>query len=523
MRAWTEASQRLSDAVRWLVRSESARLLLVVTNPAWRMSALEVIALAEHEEDGLRPFVWLETEWTTSPKWDDRTAELADEAEALRTALREADLELLPPRSKPMARASGADAFARALYQLAVAIPEPLDGLAVVLAPLARADDPDFVAALRVFVADEGMRRARWIVVDERDDPQVAVLVRELGERALQLVAMPDPARLNEDVDETLAAVAEGRGAAGPGCPVPRIAIWDEPEEPVDPEPALLHGESKATSLDPTLHERLQGLVARSVLAMRERRSLDAIRLQREARDLMFLHGSPADGIRMELLLASVMVGAGFRREARDVLTQSAERAREADLPLLESQVALAQGGILLSMKEDAPAAAAFATAGRAAEEARERGMALEAYRLSGEAATRAGLPENAVEAWRRAVIVCGDDPGQSETDSQDASAMAARLAESCAKQGLTTQAESLNAQAQILAGFAARSAVAPQSPVPVADEVPAETPGPSTPAFREVRPEDLPRNKVPAELRGTIRIDDQPLAAANARHAGGS
>ncbi|MCC7541817.1 MAG: hypothetical protein IT379_36700 [Deltaproteobacteria bacterium] len=518
MRSWTEASYRLADSVRWLSRASAARLLLVQTNAAWRKPALDVIALGEHEEDNLRPFVWLESPWTKTGGWDERIAELQEETEALRTALREAELELLPLRSEDAPRRSDAERFARALYRLSAAIPEPLESLVVVVAPLVRDDDPGVLAALRSLVLHERTKPIRWALIDERDDAALAALAKDLGEQALVVRAQPDPAQLDRDVNDTLSAVAAGSGAAGATWSPLRIPVWDDPEQPtglVEEPPVATQAPRAAPDLaplGPTLHERLQRLIAQAVLAMRENRSLDAIRLHREARDLMFLHGSASDGIRMELLLASVMIGAGFRREARDLLVLSSERAKEAELPALLAQVELCRGGVLLALKEDASAAAVLATAGRAAEDAGERGMALEAYRLSGEAAVRAGLVEQAVEAWQRAVIVSGDDPGQPTTETHDAAAMAARLAQSCAKQGLTAQADSLNAQAQILAGFAAPPpAAAPSAEPAAAPDVSAETPGPATPAFREVRPEDLPRNKVAPELRGTVRIDDEP------------
>ncbi|MCC7542067.1 MAG: hypothetical protein IT379_37960 [Deltaproteobacteria bacterium] len=534
------ARERIGSALRWLGARSDRRLVEVVVSPESREDALAFVALAEHE--GALPQVVLESPWTADGGFGLRADELVLRRDELADVARRAGV-VLPEREPPTAEGSlsAGDRFVREIGDLLDALPRALEGIVVVLAPAFIEDARAMAESVALLVAGPALARARWVVVAHA--PALGDLAFRLGGRAALTVdavgdAQESAVRLADDLDRAAGADADAVGATRVGAASPRVGpplrrTW-KATDPLHPErselPATPSRASKnAEPNEPTLFERVRVLVLRAAAASARGSFTTPLPPIREARDLCFLHGRDEDGIRLEIMLASYVAAAGAPGQAIQIYGDARTRAHEAELPALACQAELARASALAAVPDLPRASAAFADAGSYAEAARLPLLALEGYRLSGEAALAAGLEPQAAEAWARALAVAGEenDPALSPTTAE----VAERLALVCDAHGLVSQAASLRARAEMLRGattetppqsepLASNRAAPAASSEATALSMLAFTPTPqgatppTTPAFREVSIADVPRNRVPAELKGTVRLLGDPVLA---------
>jgi tetratricopeptide (TPR) repeat protein len=222
---------------------------------------------------------------------------------------------------------------------------------------------------------------------------------------------------------------------------------------------------------------RIQVLAASQ--AAQGQRFPEAVRLQADARDICVSAGLLREAVVMELVLGSYALHGGAAEVALSVFDQARARAAGGGLVDLAAQALIARGGALLLQRQRADAALAYVDAGNiAAGLSSSPILAIEAFRLAGTVLLSMRNEEQAVAAWQRAVRLAEAAPGDQVAGSS-APAAARALAEVCRRHDLVAQADSLIAQAD---AWEAGPAVAPPpEDRPAAAPEPVPSPAPTS------------------------------------------
>jgi hypothetical protein len=448
----------LAEEASWFVRDQKVRLLHVVTTADFRDAVMKVLMGQEFHADNRAPFVRLDDSFSrSSPGWKERAARVRAQHQALVDAMAKGKAS----RSLPFAASSPSElaSFAVQVRQVADAAPTPTRGLVVVLAPT-RVDDPeDWSAAVQGLIVSARLSDIRWIVVD-LDRSTLGSLVEELGATAMEARAFVDEAALDREVAETLdrATVTAGSapgpalmGAAWPAgvSPPPRPGMTTLP--PAELKAAMIAaGISPAVTPDEA--HSLRTLVLRAAQALKADRGPDAVRLQREARDLCNTIGMPTQAVMMELVLGTYLVQLGQRKLAVETFRSASERAETSDMPKEAAQAQLALGALAAVDGRPDLATLAYARAGELSVRAGITILAIEAYRLAGMHCADLSLK---VQMWKRALSVATAlEPAAQKASS--AGETARGLATLLRKNGLHQQASEMDRQgAQLDAGTA--------------------------------------------------------------------
>jgi tetratricopeptide (TPR) repeat protein len=236
-------------------------------------------------------------------------------------------------------------------------------------------------------------------------------------------------------------------GAAWPRDVVPPPRKGEPSRHPDDVAEAAAAAGVAPALVDGTT-ERIGRNVMRAALALRAGNGPEAVRLQREARDLCLEALLVREAVTMELILGTYLVQLGHPLRAEEVYLEAAARAREAELGELAAQAWLALGALHLGLKRSDRAAAAYAEAGMIARDAEASILAIEAFRMTGQVALDAGLETQAVESWRTAIeIAQAEEAGVVKASS--AAEVARALAAVCRRHGLDAQADALEDQSR--------------------------------------------------------------------------
>ncbi|WP_338872420.1 hypothetical protein [Myxococcus stipitatus] len=466
MDALTKPLERLHEEATWFARLKTLRLMHVTTSMQLRDSVLEECAALEFHPDNLSPLFLLEGAHTTvEDGWTARAEQLRLTHEARREALATEGSTLPALPAPPAKRTPPAAHFALQVHQVLNAKCEPLDGALMVLC-LSRVEKPrHFEDELRELVMDPTLEDARWVVV-ETDVCSLPRLLKELGEDALQVDAREDEARKHDAVKWLLA----------------------EDEEPAPPHAGT---KSITPQLPPSRAVALRAEVMKAAMAFREGRRHDALKHQAAAVRMCVEWRLPAEATSMELILGSYLAAMAEDKEHRALAIKSyaaaAHTAREAGLPQEEVQALLSLGalqlqpvslGSRLTGRHVEEAAATYARAGRVAEDAKLSLLAIEGYRIAGQlAAGRRGMKEQAAPLWSRALWIARGLP-PSEAQATSAHEAARALAAHYRKNGDTTLADSLEAQALHLEeGTSPTTSTPTPTPSPAASVIKPEPP----------------------------------------------
>jgi tetratricopeptide (TPR) repeat protein len=271
-----------------------------------------------------------------------------------------------------------------------------------------------------------------------------------MGDSAIQCDCRIDSADLERDVEAMLSTGGESggtMGTAGPrGVQRPR-RVDDPPELPPEKREAAL----REAGVDPRFFAegpKLGQLVIGSALAMKQKRGADAVRMQREARDLCVRLEMYQAAVICQIGLASYLSGLGHIPRAIEELEGARQMAREHGLPVQESQALLALGLIHTVGKRLPDAVKAYAQAGRVAEAGEMPLIAIEAWRLAGQLVMNERHAEQASSAFKEAIRIASKaEPNVVKASSAPEAARA--LAVTCRKMGMAAQADSLEASAK--------------------------------------------------------------------------
>lgn len=447
----TEPVRRLQEDGAWFTRARDVRLLYVHTRASLRATALRTIAQLEYHADNASPFVTLETPWAGPDHGADaRAATFVERFAATADALRAAGVEV-PAFARTLAAAPGHAALADALRRACVALQPPLRGLVIVLAPTRIDDGEAHLLFMRRVLATETLRDVRWAVV-EADTRHLASLAAELGERsALSLEFVVDEAAQQRDLAALVGPAGAGNdddvlpppwGPWSSGGAMPRAV----PPRRVDDRPAATDEQLRAAGLEPTFvkggAQRLRRLMLGAALALRQGDTERALTLQARTAELcgaMHMHREQAIHL---LVLGGYQLGAAQPDRARRTYERAVALAASQGLPLQQAQGELAIG--MLDAVEQRPSAAErYAAAAELSEAAGSRELAIECWRMAGEAIVERKLPR-AIEHWTHALELA-TALGEARARATSAADIARLLANARATRGERAEAHRLH------------------------------------------------------------------------------
>ncbi|MFO0609801.1 MAG: hypothetical protein U0324_41970 [Polyangiales bacterium] len=456
MESYAAPVRELAESLKWFVRAREVRCLHATVETDLRKAALTLVAAQEMHPDNRAPFFVLEEPFARADEgWAARVERLRAHHETRRAAFAKENVALAPlPPPDPAAGPAG---FAAQLAQLLATKVEWNEGLVVALAPTQVDDPARWSALVEQLVKAPALAEVRWVAVD-LESPTLGAWVDDLGERGMRVRCAVDAAAAQREFGRMLDAMeAAPEGVSGPartGAAWPRgVVPPSRPEYPVA-TPAELEATLAAAGVAVPASAKVAPALGLKVLrasqAMRQRRDDEAVRLQREARDLCLAHGMVRDGVVMEMILASYLVPMEKRREAVELYRQAAARAEGHGFGDLSAQAHVAVGALHLLDRRREEAYQAYYTAAVRAEEADQKPLAIEAWRLAGETRAEAGDEAGASACWSRALEVA-DVASPPEAKASSAGEVAARLAAVCRARGLEAQARALDARAEAL------------------------------------------------------------------------
>src|SRR4051812_47714000 len=150
----------------------------------------------ENHADNKSLFLRFEDAWDEEG-WANRLSRLFEQAAAKAEGLGKGGLTLGP--FQPRDEVPSAGAFGAALLRLVHALPRPLEGLVVVLAPVRIDDAVAFTNEVGGLLQASRLTAVRWIVV-EADSEHLAPLVNGLGPDALRCPCVLDAADEHSDL-----------------------------------------------------------------------------------------------------------------------------------------------------------------------------------------------------------------------------------------------------------------------------------------------------------------------------------
>jgi tetratricopeptide (TPR) repeat protein len=210
--------------------------------------------------------------------------------------------------------------------------------------------------------------------------------------------------------------------------------------------------------------QRLRTLILRAAQALKAGRGPDAIRMQREARDLCDTMGLSRESVLMELVLGTYLVQLGQRPLAMETYQKAAARAEGGGMLKEAAQAQLALAALWLVDKRPDVASVAYGQAAELARRGDEPILAIEAYRLCGHHCADRNVK---ILTWRRALAVAGElDPPEAKASS--AAEVARALADVLRRAGLHSQAAQMD-QEGIALESGERATAAPTSDPPAA------------------------------------------------------
>ena len=262
-----------------------------------------------------------------------------------RAAAADPPLEIRP--LGPLVEASTpAAAFARLLRAALDGVRPPLDGLLVVLAPAWVNDAQSWRAALGSLLPRAELARARFVVVDPEDGPARTV-AEQLGNHAEMADGRIDDGAAKQAMTAMVAAMA----SAPPGADASRAAGLAGPRELPPPRikaPAPLTPERRAQVMAeaglpeayavPETMQRIRLAVMQAAAAMGNGQAAEAVRLQRDARDLAVTAGLVREPVLFEVMMGTYALQGGAPEHALRRSTEPRDAPRSGSLPELGAQ-----------------------------------------------------------------------------------------------------------------------------------------------------------------------------------------
>jgi tetratricopeptide (TPR) repeat protein len=443
----------LAEDAAWFTRNKTLRLLHVVAPSDLRESVIGVVMGQEFHADNLSPFLRLEDAYSArSQRWEARALRVREQHAARCEAMAKEGQELpalpplLPEKGSPLT------AFAVLLRQVVDARCPPLDGLVVVLAPTRVEDARDWQRDVRVLLDAPRLSEVRWVVVEPECSTLDPVL-EALGGRGLSNTCQVDEEALQEELgrmlDAASGAAPDAPGPAQVGAAWPRGVVPPRRIGQPSPSPDRVEASLKELGIAPGIAgepgRQLRQKVLLAAQALRKGK-VEAIRLQREARDLCLQAGLTREALLMDLVLAGYLTHLKQPAMALEQYEATFSRAKAERMLQMAAQAQLGMGALHLLDRKPELAASAYLRGAEAAKEAGIALLAIEGYRLAGQALMDMGKEPLAVQAWRSALAIAEQAPA-AEAKASSAAETARALAAICRKHGLAAQASALEAQ----------------------------------------------------------------------------
>lgn len=423
-----------------------------------RRTVIKLMPGYEYHADNRSPWIILEDAYEAGTQnWETRAARLLENWEQRREAFAREGTEL-PAAAPPQHLGSSVpsrpplDLFFTTCVALLDALRAPLDGLVLVLAPSIVRAIGDLDADLLALFARAEFGSCRIVLVLDVDDGLPSRTLEGLGTASIVCTCATDPDQKRRD----LQALAGGNGSAAPaaaGAGPAGVTPPRRPNAPPDVDPAVRDAALRDAGIDPAYLEHapaLRHLILGAALAMGEGRTADGIRMQAEVVRISQQVGMPQMAVISQITLASYLSAAGDRPHALAELTAAANRAAEHKLPDQESQAYLAQGLLYMLDRRPLDAANAYYRCAQIAESTNAGVLAVEAWRLAGQAALDGGATEHGVQYMQQALEVAGQLDASARTNTS-APEVARRLAKMYADAGHAAHADSLYAQADAI------------------------------------------------------------------------
>lgn len=190
--------------------------------------------------------------------------------------------------------------------------------------------------------------------------------------------------------------------------------------------------------------------VLQASIAMKEGRGPEAVKAQREARDLCGEVNEPELWVITQVTLASYLSGLGQRPLAKRELRLAIEQAEQHQLGRLHAQALLALGMLHALDGEPGEAARAYSESARVAEANDEPILAIEGWRTAGQLAASHRQDDAAAQALQQALRLAADTP-PADVKGSSAPEAARQLAAIYERRGMRAQAASLHVQADAM------------------------------------------------------------------------
>jgi len=459
MQSVSDPLNRLIEEAAWFARAHEVRLLVARLSGDLRKTALQLLLGLECHADNFSPWVLLEDGHTPADDgWQARASRLAADWEKRReafskegVALPVVEVVVLDP--PPHGVSPGLASFLTTVAAEVGALRAPLRGLVLVVAPTVVGDPAVFEEQLGAVLGQAGLEPCRVVLVLDIDVPRPEKLLEVLGDRAVACDCTVDPDQQDRDV-QALIQGGEGASPAASGAAWPRGVV---PPRRVDAPPELSREQRdealRMSGVKPEFIDqapRLKDLVLGAALAMKQGHGPDAVRLQREARDLCHELELHEMKVICQTSLASYLSGLGQRGAAIRELEDAAQYAERHELKVQTPQAFLALGLVQALDGRFPEAAAAYSRAARTAFDAGIVVLAIEGWRLAGQIALQSGNESSGVSCLREAIRVALDaEPDAVKVSS--APEAARRLAALCRQRGLLAQSASLYDQADLM------------------------------------------------------------------------
>ena len=460
MDAYRQPLERVVSSMQWFFTAEELRVCHVVTSQEMRVAVLEQLSALEHSSLNTRPFAVLEAPVEAD---DDgyllRVAELRDDWDSWRELWSGLEAPVSLPELGPEPDATDhLGAFAGQLAWVLANLPDPCEGVTVVLAPFWVSAPEVWRTTVKALMTLSELRRARFVVV-ELDEPHLMPVLEELEGLVERVDARVDPEAARAEMRQLVANMASAPpGADGPrlaGLAGPKVAPpprWNAPAALPEEEAGRVYFDEGLPSglSDPARVQAFKVALFEAAEAAQDQDWHRAVSRQAAARDLANDLGLERETVLMQTVLGSYQLQGGHP-QAAERSYDSARELAEHDLHHdLAAQALMAKASAQLVGKRSLEAAVTYAHAGHRALQTEQRLLAIEAYRLSGQIYAAEGRLDDAGHAWRSALTVAeGAEPGDRKASTAPEAADA--LAALCRQHGLDVQAEALELQAAAL------------------------------------------------------------------------
>lgn len=398
------------EEFRAFLGDERLRVFWVATDPQSLATLQQTLRGEEWSPENRSPFlVFTEAHTRGGGALDAMTARLRQHFGMLREGL-EKDGTALPAFGEVEA-GSSFGLFLRSLARWIERTASVLDPPVVCWIPVEVEDGADYAEYVRGLLEHAPHPRVRFVVGDTIG----ALHLRSVFE-LLEIPGASTTFRLDPDLmlawfkGSVLAPSPKGRAAgAPPGAAAPDVEPPRRPgpQPPTDEEVReILESEGLPPVLTPGDADRLQRLVFEAAGAVGEGDAAQALRKQHEAYELCGEAGVTLEQGMMALVLAGYLVQFERAREAAEWYRQASALALAADAPAQASQALMGLGYVYFQAGDYPNAASIYRDAAERATEADVPLLTLEHLRMAGLSLHAAGQPEGALDSWIQALAV---------------------------------------------------------------------------------------------------------------------